>query len=93
MQEQERLNNEKCMKLLEDMKKLNEEKEQQQKLLAQSLLLPEDARIEASLKHEIARLANENLVGPLAGCPETQDFSFCLLLAITLLSSQRGTPK
>ncbi|XP_022611603.1 unconventional myosin-Va-like [Seriola dumerili] len=61
MQEQERIHNEKCRKLLEEVNKLKDEKEQQQKLLAQSLHLPEDARIEASLKHEIARLTNENL--------------------------------
>ncbi|XP_023278351.1 unconventional myosin-Va-like [Seriola lalandi dorsalis] len=61
MQEQEGVHNEKCRKLLEEMNKLKDEKEQQQKLLAQSLHLPEDARIEASLKHEIARLTNENL--------------------------------
>lgn len=65
MQEQERVHDEKCRKLLEEVNKSKDEKQQQQKLLAQSLLLPEDARIEASLKHEIARLANENLVGPL----------------------------
>ncbi|XP_039989596.1 unconventional myosin-Va-like [Xiphias gladius] len=61
MQEQERVHDEKCRKLLEEVNKSKDEKQQQQKLLAQSLLLPEDARIEASLKHEIARLANENL--------------------------------
>uniref|UniRef100_A0A3Q3KQ43 Myosin VA n=1 Tax=Mastacembelus armatus TaxID=205130 RepID=A0A3Q3KQ43_9TELE len=61
MQEQERVLSEKYRKLLEEMNKLKEEKEQQQKLLAQNLLLPEDARIEASLKHEITRLASENL--------------------------------
>uniref|UniRef100_A0A3B4YF94 Unconventional myosin-Va-like n=1 Tax=Seriola lalandi dorsalis TaxID=1841481 RepID=A0A3B4YF94_SERLL len=68
MQEQEGVHNEKCRKLLEEMNKLKDEKEQQQKLLAQSLHLPEDARIEASLKHEIARLTNENLVGALTEC-------------------------
>ncbi|XP_059191522.1 unconventional myosin-Va-like [Centropristis striata] len=61
MQEQERVHNEENRKLLEEVKKLKAEKEQQQKLLAQSLLLPEDARIEASLKHEITQLTNENL--------------------------------
>lgn len=63
MHEQERLHNEKNMKLVEEVKKLKDEKEQQQRLLAQSLLLPEDARIEASLKLEITRLTRENLVG------------------------------
>ncbi|XP_073327527.1 unconventional myosin-Va-like [Pagrus major] len=61
MQEQERVQSEKCRKLLEEVNKLKGEKEQQQKMLAQSLLLSEDARIEASLKHEITRLTNENL--------------------------------
>ncbi|XP_029289652.1 LOW QUALITY PROTEIN: unconventional myosin-Va-like [Cottoperca gobio] len=61
MQEQDRVHNEESRKLLEEVNKLKAEKEQQQKLLTQSLLLPEDARIDASLKHEITRLANENL--------------------------------
>ncbi|XP_041794286.1 unconventional myosin-Va-like isoform X2 [Chelmon rostratus] len=61
MQEQERVHNEKYRELLEEVNKLKNEKEQQQKLLAQSLFLSEDARIEASLKHEITRLTNENL--------------------------------
>lgn len=63
MQEQECLHSDKYKKLVEEMNKLRAEKEQQQKLLAQSLLLPEDARVEASLKHEITRLTAENLVG------------------------------
>uniref|UniRef100_A0A3B4GVA1 Unconventional myosin-Va-like n=1 Tax=Pundamilia nyererei TaxID=303518 RepID=A0A3B4GVA1_9CICH len=61
MHEQERVHNERCMKLVEEMNKLKDEKEQQQQMLAQSLLLPEDARIEASLKLEITRLTRENL--------------------------------
>lgn len=65
MREQEQDHDEKCRKLLDDMNKLKDEKEQQQKLLAQTLNLPEDARIEASLKHEIARLTNDNLVGQI----------------------------
>lgn len=64
MQKQESLHSEKYRRLLQEVNKLKEEKEQQQKLLAQSLLLPEDARVEASLTHEITRLTNENLVGP-----------------------------
>lgn len=63
MQEQEQFHSERYGKLLEEVNKLKKEKEQQQNLLAQSLLLSEEARIDASLKHEIARLANENLVG------------------------------
>ncbi|KAM9375860.1 unconventional myosin-Va-like isoform 2-T2 [Pholidichthys leucotaenia] len=61
MQEQARIHNEKYRKLVEEVNKLKNEKEQQHKLLAQTLLLPEDARIETSLKHEITRLTNENL--------------------------------
>ncbi|KAM4553693.1 unconventional myosin-Va-like isoform 1-T1 [Fundulus diaphanus] len=61
MQEQERVHSERYRKLVEEMDKLRAEKEQQQKLLAQSLLLPEDARVEACLKHEITRLTTENL--------------------------------
>uniref|UniRef100_A0A3Q2VE96 Unconventional myosin-Va-like n=1 Tax=Haplochromis burtoni TaxID=8153 RepID=A0A3Q2VE96_HAPBU len=61
MHEQERVHNERYMKLVEEMNKLKDEKEQQQQMLAQSLLLPEDARIEASLKLEITRLTRENL--------------------------------
>lgn len=50
--------------LQQQMTRLKSEKEQQQQLLAQSLLLPEDARVDAGLKHEITRLTNENLVRP-----------------------------
>lgn len=65
MQEQEQVHNDRYRKLVEELNKLKAEKEQQQKLLAQSLVLPANARIEAGLKHEITRLANENLVGLL----------------------------
>ncbi|KAM9753748.1 LOW QUALITY PROTEIN: unconventional myosin-Va-like [Menidia menidia] len=61
MQNQERQHNERYGKLAEEVNKLKKEKEKQQKLLAQTLLLPENARVEASLKHEITRLTNENL--------------------------------
>ncbi|XP_074488727.1 unconventional myosin-Va-like [Sebastes fasciatus] len=61
MQEQDRVHSEENKKLLVEVNKMKAGKEQQQKLLAQSLLLPEDARIDASLKHEITRLTNENL--------------------------------
>lgn len=63
MQEQAQSHDEKYKKLIEEVNKLRAEKEQQQKLLAQSLLMSEDARVEASLKHEITRLTAENLVG------------------------------
>ncbi|XP_034540963.1 unconventional myosin-Va-like isoform X2 [Notolabrus celidotus] len=61
IQEQKRIQSDKYRKLLEEVNKLKAEKEQQQRFLAQSLLLPEDARVEASLKHEITRLTTENL--------------------------------
>ncbi|XP_068459809.1 unconventional myosin-Va-like [Clinocottus analis] len=61
MQELKRASHEEYKKLLEEVSQFKAEKEQQQKLLAQSLLLPEDARIEASLKHEMTRITNENL--------------------------------
>ncbi|XP_069564291.1 unconventional myosin-Va-like [Brachyistius frenatus] len=61
MHQQERVHNEKYRELVEELNKLKSVKEQQQKLFSQSLLLPEDARIEASLKLEITRLTNENL--------------------------------
>uniref|UniRef100_A0A3Q3X431 Dilute domain-containing protein n=1 Tax=Mola mola TaxID=94237 RepID=A0A3Q3X431_MOLML len=61
MREQERVQTEKYNELLEEANKLRNEKEQLQKLLAQSLLLSEDARIEASLKLEITRVTSENL--------------------------------
>lgn len=65
MQEQKHVQGKEYKKLLEEVNKLRSEKEQQQKLLAQSLLLSEDARVEASMKHEITRLTNDNLVGLL----------------------------
>ena len=74
MQKQERHHNERYRKLVEEVNKLRYEKEQQQKLLAQSLLLPENARVEASLKHEITRLTNENLVSLLTVCLDPQMF-------------------
>lgn len=63
MQQQERAHREERSKLLEEVQRLREEKEEQQNLLAQSLVLSEDARVEARLKHEIRRLTRENLVG------------------------------
>lgn len=80
MQEQESFHNEKYKKLLQEVNKLKEEKEQEQKLLAQSLLLPEDVRVEAILKHEITRLTNENLVGWHTGCPDLSLY----LLSVTV---------
>lgn len=86
MQEQERVHDEKYRKLLEEVNKLKEEKEQQQKLLTQSLHLPEDARIEASLKHEIMRLTNENLVSLVT------DLQLSLFISTMLLVLQSRAP-
>ncbi|XP_061773262.1 unconventional myosin-Va-like isoform X2 [Nerophis ophidion] len=61
MQTLEKQHREQNEKLQDEVNTLKEEKEQQQKLLAQTLVLPEDARIEAGLKLEITRLTNENL--------------------------------
>uniref|UniRef100_A0AAQ5Z040 Myosin VAb n=1 Tax=Amphiprion ocellaris TaxID=80972 RepID=A0AAQ5Z040_AMPOC len=80
MQEQDRVHSDKCRTLVEEVKKLKGEKEQQQKLLAQSLLLPEDARIEASLNHEITRLTKENLVGLLTVSLDPQHISLIHIL-------------
>ncbi|XP_068071033.2 unconventional myosin-Va isoform X11 [Danio rerio] len=44
-----------------ELHSLKEENNRQQQLLAQNLQLPPEARIEASLQHEITRLTNENL--------------------------------
>lgn len=62
IQQQTRAHAEEYNKLLEEVKRLRKEKEEQQNLLAQSLVLSEDARVEAGLKHEITRLTRENLV-------------------------------
>ncbi|XP_068180578.1 unconventional myosin-Va isoform X2 [Antennarius striatus] len=48
--------------LRSELQNLKEENNRQQQLLAQNLQLPPEARIEASLQHEITRLTNENLV-------------------------------
>lgn len=45
-----------------ELQSVKEENNRQQQLLAQNLQLPPEARIEASLQHEITRLTNENLV-------------------------------
>lgn len=61
MREQERIHSEECKRLREELSKLKEDRAEQQKFLAQSLQLPEAARIDAGLKHEITQLTNENL--------------------------------
>ncbi|CAL8243411.1 unnamed protein product [Lota lota] len=47
--------------LRSELQNVKEENNRQQQLLAQNLQLPPEARIEASLQHEITRLTNENL--------------------------------
>lgn len=49
--------------LRSELQSVKEDNNRQQQLLAQNLQLPPEARIEASLQHEITRLTNENLVG------------------------------
>ncbi|KAG1946486.1 unconventional myosin-Va [Pimephales promelas] len=44
-----------------ELQSVKEDNNRQQQLLAQNLQLPPEARIEASLQHEITRLTNENL--------------------------------
>ncbi|KAM4619301.1 unconventional myosin-Va-like [Polymixia lowei] len=61
LQEQGRLHREKYEDLSDELRRMREENKKQQQVLAQSLLLPEDAHIEASLQHEITRLTNNNL--------------------------------
>ncbi|XP_033823804.1 unconventional myosin-Va-like [Periophthalmus magnuspinnatus] len=61
IREQERTHGEELKRLREELSKLKEDRAEQQKFLAQSLQLPEAARIDASLKHEITQLTNENL--------------------------------
>lgn len=48
--------------LRSELQSVKEDNNRQQQLLAQNLQLPPEARIEASLQHEITRLTNENLV-------------------------------
>uniref|UniRef100_A0A8C3Y8S5 Myosin VA n=1 Tax=Catharus ustulatus TaxID=91951 RepID=A0A8C3Y8S5_CATUS len=65
-----------------EIQSLKEENNRQQQLLAQNLQLPPEARIEASLQHEITRLTNENLVregmlhGHLQACHTCSFLSF-----------------
>lgn len=63
MQQQGRVHTEEYNKLLDEVKRLRKEKEEEQNVLAQSLVLSEDAHIEGHLKHELTRLTRENLVG------------------------------
>lgn len=62
LQSQKRSHENEAEALRGEIQNLKEENNRQQQLLAQNLQLPPEARIEASLQHEITRLTNENLV-------------------------------
>lgn len=73
LQDQGRAHQEECEELREEVRRMREENRQQQQVLAQSLLLPQDARYDVGLQHEVTRLTSENLVGllllkPLISC-------------------------
>ncbi|XP_061452039.1 unconventional myosin-Va isoform X4 [Rhineura floridana] len=61
LQSQKRSHDNELEALRGEIQRLKEENNRQQQLLAQNLQLPPEARIEASLQHEITRLTNENL--------------------------------
>ncbi|XP_075907269.1 unconventional myosin-Va isoform X3 [Nelusetta ayraudi] len=61
LQAQRRTNDSEVEALRSELQSVKEENNRQQQLLAQNLQLPPEARIEASLQHEITRLTNENL--------------------------------
>uniref|UniRef100_A0A3P9LLX2 Unconventional myosin-Va n=1 Tax=Oryzias latipes TaxID=8090 RepID=A0A3P9LLX2_ORYLA len=63
LQSQRRTYDNEVESLRGELQNVKEENNRQQQLLAQNLQLPPEARIEASLQHEITRLTNENLVG------------------------------
>lgn len=67
LQTQKRSNDVEVEALRGELQSVKEENNRQQQLLAQNLQLPPEARIEASLQHEITRLTNENLVGCTSG--------------------------
>lgn len=66
LQSQKRSHENEAEALRGEIQSLKEENNRQQQLLAQNLQLPPEARIEASLQHEITRLTNENLVRRIA---------------------------
>uniref|UniRef100_A0A670K3L9 Myosin VA n=1 Tax=Podarcis muralis TaxID=64176 RepID=A0A670K3L9_PODMU len=65
LQSQKRSHDNELEALRGEIQSLKEENNRQQQLLAQNLQLPPEARIEASLQHEITRLTNENLVSQI----------------------------
>ncbi|XP_036399234.1 unconventional myosin-Va-like isoform X1 [Megalops cyprinoides] len=71
MQAQRRSHDSEMDVLRRELQSMKEENIRQQQVLAQNLQLPLEARIEASLQHEITRLTNENL--DLLGQMERQE--------------------
>uniref|UniRef100_A0A8C5BRD4 Unconventional myosin-Va-like n=1 Tax=Gadus morhua TaxID=8049 RepID=A0A8C5BRD4_GADMO len=61
LQDQGRAHQQEVQEVRRELLGVKEESGRQQQLLAQSLLLPKEAQVEACLQHEITRLANENL--------------------------------
>ncbi|XP_041734564.1 unconventional myosin-Va isoform X2 [Coregonus clupeaformis] len=61
LQVQDRRHEEEMEELREEVLRVREENRQQQQFLSQSLLLPQEARLEASMHHEITRLTSDNL--------------------------------
>lgn len=72
LQAQKRSHENEAEALRGEIQSLKEENNRQQQLLAQNLQLPPEARIEASLQHEITRLTNENLVRRVVPGPAVQ---------------------
>ncbi|CAL8294783.1 unnamed protein product [Boreogadus saida] len=61
LQDQGRAHQQEVQEVRRELLGVKEESGRQQQLLAQRLLLPKEAQVEACLQHEITRLANENL--------------------------------
>ncbi|CAL8356812.1 unnamed protein product [Lota lota] len=77
LQDQGRAHQQEVEEVRKELLRVKKESEQQQQLLAKSLLLPKEAQIEACLQHEITRLANENL--DLMERQESQDKTIHML--------------
>uniref|UniRef100_A0A671RSZ4 Unconventional myosin-Va-like n=1 Tax=Sinocyclocheilus anshuiensis TaxID=1608454 RepID=A0A671RSZ4_9TELE len=71
-----------------DLQSVKEENNRQQQLLAQNLQLPPEARIEASLQHEITRLTNENLELHAADPKEYKAYRISMLRRMVDLMEQ-----
>ena len=72
-----------------ELQNVKEENNRQQQLLAQNLQLPPEARIEASLQHEITRLTNENLVRHLVRSGDHPDYCSGRMFIFTGLHIQK----